>query len=133
MIGSWCFGGLVAVITGHVARHQIRRTGEAGGSLALAGLIAGYLALAISLLFILAYVGFFVFVIADTHKHGQPGRSLCLLLRGPKGWRSERDEGEDHYVLGEVNDPGPARPARLDHAPCQHEAEDRGANYSEKP
>jgi Domain of unknown function (DUF4190) len=31
-----------AVVCGHVARAQIRRTGEAGGGLALAGLVLGY-------------------------------------------------------------------------------------------
>ena len=39
-------GGLLAVILGHVARGQIRRTGEGGGGLAMAGLILGYLHLA---------------------------------------------------------------------------------------
>ena len=39
-------GGLLAVILGHVARGQIRRTGEGGGGLAMAGLILGYFHLA---------------------------------------------------------------------------------------
>jgi hypothetical protein len=72
IIGSWCLGGLVAVITGHVARHQIKQTGEAGASLALAGLIAGYVAIGLTLLFILAYVGFFAFMIAYTTSHPFP-------------------------------------------------------------
>ena len=69
VLGSWCFGGLVAVITGHVARHQIKASGEAGGNLALVGLIVGYLAIALFLLFIAAYIAFFVFiaVFAATH------------------------------------------------------------------
>jgi uncharacterized protein DUF4190 len=49
-IASWCacpiVGGLAAVILGHVARGQIRRTGEGGGGLAIAGLILGYVHLA---------------------------------------------------------------------------------------
>jgi hypothetical protein len=69
VIGSWCFGGLIAVITGHVARHQIKRTGEAGATLALVGLIAGYAAIALTLLFILVYVAFFVFIFAFTAAH----------------------------------------------------------------
>ena len=69
VLGSWCFGGLVAVITGHVARHQIKTSGEAGGNVALIGLIVGYLAIALFLLFIAAYIAFFVFiaVFAATH------------------------------------------------------------------
>lgn len=35
-------GGVLAVVFGHVARGQIRRTGESGGGLAIAGLILGY-------------------------------------------------------------------------------------------
>lgn len=35
-------GGILAIIFGHVARGQIRRTGEGGGGLAIAGLILGY-------------------------------------------------------------------------------------------
>jgi len=42
-------GGLLAVILGHVARGQIRRTGEGGSGLAVAGLILGYLHLAAAL------------------------------------------------------------------------------------
>lgn len=38
--------GIVAVITGHVARRQMRASGESGGGLALAGLILGYVHLA---------------------------------------------------------------------------------------
>jgi hypothetical protein len=69
VLGSWCFGGLVAVITGHVARHQIKMSGEAGANLALVGLIVGYLSIALFLLFITAYIAFIVFiaVFAATH------------------------------------------------------------------
>jgi hypothetical protein len=74
VLGTWCFGGLIAVITGHIARSQIKRTGEAGGSLALIGLIAGYVAIGLFFLFILAYVAFFVvfFAIASTHPPPSP-------------------------------------------------------------
>jgi hypothetical protein len=69
VLGSWCFGGLVAVITGHVARHQIKTSGEAGGNLALIGLIVGYLSIALFLLLFSVYIAFIVFiaVFAATH------------------------------------------------------------------
>lgn len=35
-------GAVVAVITGHVARGQIKTSGEAGGGMAVAGLVLGY-------------------------------------------------------------------------------------------
>ena len=44
--------GLVAIPLGHVALSQIRRTGESGRGMAIAGLILGYLALAV----VIAYV-----------------------------------------------------------------------------
>ena len=43
-------GAIVAIVTGHMARGQIRRTGEGGGGLALAGLILGYLHLVIAVI-----------------------------------------------------------------------------------
>ena len=74
VIGSWCFGGLIAVITGHVARSQIKRSGEAGGNLALVGLIVGYVAIGLTFLFIAVYIAFFVFVFAfaATHANATP-------------------------------------------------------------
>jgi Domain of unknown function (DUF4190) len=44
--------GIVAIITGHMARGQIRRTGEGGGGFATAGLILGYVHLLLSVLLI---------------------------------------------------------------------------------
>jgi len=43
----WLFwlGSVVAVVCGHVARAQMRRSGEAGDGAAIAGLILGYLGL----------------------------------------------------------------------------------------
>ncbi|WP_237111761.1 DUF4190 domain-containing protein [Nocardioides sp. WS12] len=38
-------GGLLAIPLGHIARSQIRRTGEGGAGMATAGLVLGYLAL----------------------------------------------------------------------------------------
>jgi hypothetical protein len=47
-IGQFAFGPLAtipAIVLGHMARHQIRRTGEQGAGLALAGLMLGWAAL----------------------------------------------------------------------------------------
>ncbi len=71
-IGTWCLGGLVAIVTGHIARSQIRRTGESGDSLALAGLILGYIALSSFLLLATLYVLFFVFLFAFAATHSTP-------------------------------------------------------------
>jgi hypothetical protein len=53
-------GGVLAIIFGHVARGQIRRSGEAGGGLAIAGLVLGYIhlvATALILIFWLVLLG----------------------------------------------------------------------------
>jgi hypothetical protein len=51
-ISSWagflCLGAVVGIVCGHLARSQIRRTDEEGDGLALAGLILGYLHLAVT-------------------------------------------------------------------------------------
>lgn len=44
---------LFAVIFGHVARSQIRRTGQQGAGMALAGLILGYVGIAVIVIFVL--------------------------------------------------------------------------------
>ncbi len=75
LIGSWCLGGVVAVITGHVARHQIRRTGEAGGSLALAGIIVGYVSIGLTFAFVALYLALIVFVIVFAASHPPPSPS----------------------------------------------------------
>lgn len=69
ILGTWCLGGIIAVIAGHVARSQIKRTGEAGEGLALAGLIAGYISIGLFFLFVLAYIAFFVFIFAFAATH----------------------------------------------------------------
>jgi hypothetical protein len=51
--------GLIAIVTGHMSRRQIRQTGESGSGLALAGLILGYLHLVLSILI----VGFIILVV----------------------------------------------------------------------
>jgi Domain of unknown function (DUF4190) len=59
-IGSYVvlpvIGAIVAVITGHMARGQIRQTGEGGSGLALAGLILGYVHLALAVIGIVILV-----------------------------------------------------------------------------
>ena len=47
---------LAAIPIGHWARHQIARTGEHGGGLALIGMVLGYLALAASLMFLIVLI-----------------------------------------------------------------------------
>gem|GEM_PF-1293241 len=53
-IAAWIIcpliGAIVAVVSGHIARNQIKTSGEAGGGLALAGLILGYAHLALSVI-----------------------------------------------------------------------------------
>jgi hypothetical protein len=55
-LAQFVFGPLAtipAIVFGHVARHQIKRTGEQGGGLALAGLILGWAAVILAVLLIL--------------------------------------------------------------------------------
>jgi hypothetical protein len=49
-------GAIVAVVTGHAARGQIKTSGEAGGGLAMAGLVLGYISLGLTALGILFWL-----------------------------------------------------------------------------
>jgi hypothetical protein len=53
------FGGIPAIVLGHVARAQIRRTGERGDGMAAAGLVLGYL-----------WVAFWVLIMIIGFSHG---------------------------------------------------------------
>jgi peptidyl-prolyl cis-trans isomerase B (cyclophilin B) len=56
-----CIGFTVpGVIMGHIALYQIKKSGEQGHGLALAGVIVGYSLLAITLVLIVVYVLVFV-------------------------------------------------------------------------
>jgi hypothetical protein len=52
----WPLATIPAVVLGHVARHQIRRTGEQGAGLALAGLVLGWIGVGFAVLAILGLV-----------------------------------------------------------------------------
>jgi Domain of unknown function (DUF4190)/DUF1707 SHOCT-like domain len=55
----WFLAGVPAIVFGHVARRQIRQTGEAGSGMATAGLVMGYVGVLgpiIALLAVLAIV-----------------------------------------------------------------------------
>jgi hypothetical protein len=60
----WFFTGIPAIITGHIARQQIKRTGEQGSGFALAGLVLGYAGLGLAVI-----VGLIItlIVVAATH------------------------------------------------------------------
>ncbi|WP_449282396.1 DUF4190 domain-containing protein [Leucobacter sp.] len=63
LVGSF-FISLVGVICGHIALKQIARTGEGGRGLALAGLIIGYVGIAVWVLVIIFYVFIIGFAIS---------------------------------------------------------------------
>ncbi|MFB9308894.1 hypothetical protein BJY17_001640 [Agromyces hippuratus] len=50
------FVSLAAIITGHIALSQIKKTGEQGRGLAIAGLIIGYVGLAAGLIWIILVI-----------------------------------------------------------------------------
>lgn len=50
---------LGAVICGHIALNQIKKTGEQGRGLAIAGLVLGYIGLVAGLIWIIAVFSFF--------------------------------------------------------------------------
>ncbi|MHB1594817.1 MAG: DUF1707 and DUF4190 domain-containing protein [Streptosporangiaceae bacterium] len=57
---AWGVGPIAAIILGHLARRQIRRTGQRGAGMALAGLILGYAGLVLTTLVTTAVLVAFV-------------------------------------------------------------------------
>ncbi len=71
-IGQVMFWPLItvpAIVLGHIARNQIRRDGEAGSGMALAGLILGYIGAGVALL---VAIGVIVAVAAFAHGASVP-------------------------------------------------------------
>jgi hypothetical protein len=64
-------GAVIAVITGHLAKGQIKQTGEAGDSYATVGLILGYVHLALFVIVVVILVLFLgaFGVFFATHSH----------------------------------------------------------------
>jgi hypothetical protein len=52
-------GAIGAIICGHLARAEIKRTGEAGDGMAVAGLVLGYLHFVVTCLVFTLFFGFF--------------------------------------------------------------------------
>jgi hypothetical protein len=55
---------LTSIVTGHMARAEIRRTGEEGATLALIGLIISYVHVVISALLVVFFFGVFIAILA---------------------------------------------------------------------
>ncbi|MDR0592579.1 MAG: DUF4190 domain-containing protein [Bifidobacteriaceae bacterium] len=55
-------GAILAIIFGHIARSQIRKTGQSGAGLALAGLVIGYLEIVAALIIVIIGLVFFAWL-----------------------------------------------------------------------
>jgi hypothetical protein len=58
----WTLTSIPAVIFGHMARRQIRQTGEQGDGMAVAGLVLGWIGIGLTLLAVLGFVLLFAAV-----------------------------------------------------------------------
>jgi hypothetical protein len=71
-------GAVAAIVTGHVALTQIKKSGESGRGLALAGTIIGYVTIALWVL------GSIAFAIAGAYLQGKYGMGEMGMYR--MGW-----------------------------------------------
>lgn len=62
----WLLAAIPAVVLGHMARRQIRETGEAGDGMAMAGLVMGYIGIVLTVLFVAGAVA----LVAVANAHG---------------------------------------------------------------
>lgn len=58
----WFVSGIPAIVLGHMARREIRRTGQQGAGLAMIGLVLGYIGLTVAILVAAAIVAGFSFL-----------------------------------------------------------------------
>jgi hypothetical protein len=54
--GFWLLAAIPAIVCGHIARRQIRQTGEQGSGMALAGLIMGWVGVALTAIFVIVVI-----------------------------------------------------------------------------
>jgi Domain of unknown function (DUF1707)/Domain of unknown function (DUF4190) len=69
-LAQFVFGPLAtipAIVFGHVARSQIKRTGEQGAGLALAGLALGWVAVILGIVLIVVSLAAFAWISGTTH------------------------------------------------------------------
>lgn len=62
--GFWLLCTIPAIVCGHIARRQIRRTGEQGEGMAMAGLVLGWIGAALSVVAVVALV---LLIVAVAH------------------------------------------------------------------
>lgn len=55
-LGFWLLGTIPAIVLGHMARNQIRQRNEQGAGLALAGLILGYVGIALTVIVVIIII-----------------------------------------------------------------------------
>ena len=58
-------GFIVGIICGHLALSQIKKTGEEGRGLAIAGLIIGYVGILISIILTIVFIALFATLATD--------------------------------------------------------------------
>ena len=80
-LGQFMLGPLTtipAIVLGHMARHQIRRTGEDGAGMALAGLLLGWAAIALGVLIVSL-----AFIVFTASAHGAPMSGIVRAIPHP--------------------------------------------------
>ena len=77
MVFAFLFAPL-GIVFGHIARSQIKRTGEQGSGLALAGLILGYIFTGLGILFFILWIAFFAAAFDDANSNNNRPSSRAL-------------------------------------------------------
>jgi hypothetical protein len=63
----WGIGSIAGVICGHISLSQIKKTGEQGRGMAVAGLIVGYVGIALALIGVIIFFAIFAAVMANSN------------------------------------------------------------------
>ncbi|HEU5160514.1 MAG TPA: DUF4190 domain-containing protein [Streptosporangiaceae bacterium] len=102
----WWVGSVLAVIFGHVALSQIKKTGAAGRGLAVAGLVLGYIGIGIALL---VSVVMLAPGNGDNTDSGAPAPQESMSTVGPASKPSQSIPGDGTFRVPQDVQPGTYR------------------------
>ena len=99
----------LGIVFGHIARGQIKRTGEEGDGLALAGLIIGYIFTALGILAVIVWIAFFGLLAAAFGNAANEASSRSLTYTTPYSYSTTTTRAPSAPTTSAENDDAPTR------------------------
>ncbi len=81
----WGIGSIAGMICGHISISQIKKTGEQGRGMALAGLIIGYVGIALAIIGVIIVVALSAWLVSSTVRSTTSDTERCVIRDVQKG------------------------------------------------